>query len=579
VVTIILSQANSNCTININQPGSSHYNAATQVQRTFISQYGIVSSCSGVGSLANGGFENLPATQDATTNVETPGQWHGYNGSSHANQPRQILFLYDQSDNTSGHASLKIPGWSTSEGDHYIEVQRQISGFVQSGSDTATGYYDRLNGPPAAGNYWAELNATAQSTLYQTIQTLPGTTIRWSLKHRGRTYSVHTSAAVQASDTMYVKIGASLSSIDTQTTVTGHGSIKKYSAQPGHYWESQVTSSTYLSTPDAFTAADGALIDSLEYGWTRYEGSYVVPAGQTTTVFAFQGTGGWNSGVGNYLDDIQFSPLVACPASYSVVAGRTTTINPFDINLSGNANGNDAEDSYGWSNAFVSETITATAGTVSRTTYGGVSNRALVYSAPSTPGTYSLDFTISNPQGDFSNSRYTVTVVPDSKSRAPSDVPIDPRTTNYNLKLAQVTTATTNVLACVQQSDASGTVLSGALRFDIGNSGSADTSLTYSGENVSVAGDRSNSETLTGTLNAVNTALATLRIYRSDTPARLSSIFYIKFSSVVVVPPLYKPTDCSDSLNPQIKVLKVRPIPLTQLRSFTVLPKNGRQNN
>jgi hypothetical protein len=335
---------------------------------------------------------------------------------------------------------------------------------------------------------------------------------------------------------------------------------------------------TYDTTVDSGFTPTTSIGTTLANGWREYRGSYTVPSGQTTTRFAFAATGGSTTS-GNLLDDIQFSPLVACPATFSVVAGRTIMINPFDLNLNGNATGNDSGDSYGWSNAFVTETVTATSGSVSRGSYGGVSNRVIQYSAPSTPGNYSMSFTIANPDGDLSRSNYTINVVPDSKSRAPSDVPIDPRTTNYNINLAQVTTATTNVLACVQQSDASGTVISGALRFDVGTSGSTDTLLTYSGETVTVSNDRSNSETLTGTLKAVNTALTTLRIYRSDTPARLSSIFYIRFSSVLVVPPLYNPTNCTDSLSPQIKVLKVRPIPLTQIRSFTVLPKNGRQNN
>jgi len=576
------------CTIN-NVPGGTYVVRVVAINRSGLSSVAstisssftsngdvVVASCSGVGSLVNGGFENLPtaAISEATSsnNTNTPGTWHGYAGQYYY-QPRQILFLYDQSDNDSNHASRKLSGWSTTEADHFTEIQRQVAGYQQDGTHTTGNYYDYYNVAPSAGSYFAELNANATSTLYESVATLPGSTIRWSLKHRGRAF------AAGGTDTMYVKVGATLSSLDTQTTTAGHGDIKKYSAQAGHYWETTSTSSTYSTTSDTFTSNTGALTDSIEFGWTRYDGAYVVPAGQTSTIFAFQGTGGIQASIGNFLDDIQFSPLIACPATFSVVAGRTTTVNPFDVNLSGNANGNDAEDSYGWSNAYVTETITATGGSVSRTSYGGISNRAIVYSAPTTAGRYSLDFTISNPQGDRSRSTYTINVVPDSKSRAPSDIPIDPRTTSYNLNLVQVTTATTNVLACLQQSDASGTVISGALRFDVGTSGSTDTLLTYSRETVTVSNDRSNSETLTGTLKAVNTALSTLRIYRSDTPARLSSVFYIRFSSVVVVPPLYNPTNCTDSLSPQIKVLKVRPIPLTQIRSFTVLPKNGRQNN
>jgi hypothetical protein len=284
------------------------------------------------------------------------------------------------------------------------------------------------------------------------------------------------------------------------------------------------------------------------------------------------------------LDDIQFSPLVACPASFTVVAGRDAKINPFDINNNLNSSGHDSEDSFGWSDATVAETITATGGTLERTTglnenNNSVSNRAILYHAPSTPGTYTIDYTITNPQGDLSNSRYTVTVVPDSKSRAPSEVPLDPRTITYNLKLNQVTTATTNVLACIQQSNSGGSVISGTLQFDIHTSGSTDSTATYGGSTVTFTNDRSNYLQVSGPISSVNLALETLRISRTDTPARLSSTFYIRFSSVVTGLTLYTQTDCSDSNSSQIRVLKLRPIKLTQVRSFLAIPKNGRQNN
>jgi hypothetical protein len=553
VVTIILNQANSNCTININQPGSSHYNAATQVQRTFVSQYGIVVSCSGVGSLVNGDFENIPGSPTLEANntygTETIGLWHGYGANSN---PKQILFVYGASDTHT--STFKLSGWNTTAGDGYIEIQR-VDGTAAR-TDGTQGV-DAVGVVPASGSYHAELAARQISTLYQDVATLPGSVIRWSLKHRAR--------ATSGSDTMQVQIGTT-SSQTLQTVNARRTPTNNVYLAP-----------TYSTSVDSGFTPTTTISTSLANGWREYSGAYTVPAGQTLTRFAFVGTSG--TSVGNLLDDIKFSPLIACPASFSVVAGRSTTINPFDINNNQNTTGNDSEDSYGWSDAFVSETLTATAGTLSRASLNGVSNRAIVYSAPSIPGTYLIDYTISNPQGDLSNSRYTVTVVPDSKTRAPSELPIDPRTTNYNLQLAQVTTATTNVIACIQESNSSGAVTSGNLRFDVGASGAVDTTISNAGGGVTVVADRTNSIQLTGPISAVNSVLTTLRIYRSDTPARLSSIFYIRFSSVVTGLTLYNQSDCRDAQSSQIKVLKVRPIPLTQLRSFTVLPKNGRQNN
>lgn len=561
-ISVSLIQSNTDCTVNINQPGDGNYYAAPQVQLTFTSGFGIVASCTGVGSLLNGSFENFTPNSSET--------WTAYGGG-----PKQVLQL-NQS---------RVTGWLTTAGDSKIEIQRQVSGSGQDGTFKTGSYYDTKNIAPAAGSYWAELNANEVATLYQSISTIPGTTIRWSIKHRGRRFS--TGSSSNATDRMVVKIGSSIASADTQTASASHGSVRMFSPSGG-LWSTTDTPTypTYSTTPSStpsLLSSDGYMDDALESGWVLYKGSYVVPAGQTTTLFAFQALSP-STTFGNFLDDIQFSPLVACPASFTVVAGRDATINPFDINNNLNSGGHDSEDSFGWSDATVTETITATGGTLERTTglnenNNSVSNRAILYHAPTTPGTYTIDYTITNPEGDLSNSRYTVTVVPDSKSRAPSDLPIDPRTTNYNLQLAQVTTATTNVIACVQQSNAAGAVISGSLRFDVGVSGSVDSSISNASGGVTVAADRTNSVQLTGPISAVNSVLTTLRIYRSDTPARLSSVFYLRFSSVVTGLTLYNQSNCGNAQSSQIRVLKVRPISLTQIRSFTAVPKNGRQNN
>lgn len=108
--------------------------------------------------------------------------------------------------------------------------------------------------PAAAGKQFAELNANSASRLYQDVATTPGQTLTWSLKHRGRS----------GVDTMRVLIG-----------------------------------------PPSGTLQDvsGPLSDGTS-AWGTHPGTYTVPAGQTTTRFAFEAVGG--SSVGNFLDDITF---------------------------------------------------------------------------------------------------------------------------------------------------------------------------------------------------------------------------------------------------------------------------------
>lgn len=110
---------------------------------------------------------------------------------------------------------------------------------------------------PAEGTQFAELNANMPSALYQDVPTTPGTPVTWSLAHRGR-------AGV---DTMRVVIGP-----------------------PGG------------SLREVARLSDGTR------EWGRHTGTYVVPAGQTTTRFAFEAvsTATGNPTVGNFLDDIAF---------------------------------------------------------------------------------------------------------------------------------------------------------------------------------------------------------------------------------------------------------------------------------
>jgi hypothetical protein len=154
---------------------------------------------------------------------------------------------------------------------------------------------------------------------------------------------------------------------------------------------------------------------------------------------------------------------------------------------------------------------------------------------------------------------------------------MDPRTTAYNFNYPQVTTTTARVIACVRQADASGAIISGALRFDVGTRGTSQTTIDYGAESVTVSNDISNTLNITGPITAVNRALGGLWVTRSDTPARLSSRFYVHVSSIVTGLVLYSPNDCNTSVTNQIRVTTLRPITLTQTRRLTVPLKNGRQ--
>ncbi|MEA3505122.1 MAG: LruC domain-containing protein [Bacteroidota bacterium] len=132
-----------------------------------------------------------------------------------------------------------IPGWETTASDHRIEIWR--SGF---------------QGVPAQeGNQFFELNANMVADLFQELCLEPGSTIKWSVWHRGRS----------GVDVAEVKIGATVASaVALQVMTDGNNS------------------------------------------WGYYSGSYTVPEDQETTFFVFSSVSSAGSAsVGNFLDNFE----------------------------------------------------------------------------------------------------------------------------------------------------------------------------------------------------------------------------------------------------------------------------------
>lgn len=112
--------------------------------------------------------------------------------------------------------------------------------------------------PADTGSQFAELNANSASRLYQDIPTVPGEELTWALSHRART----------GTDVMRVLIGP----------VGGD------------------------------LAQNGPNLSSGVSRWDRFFGTYVVPAGQTSTRLAFEAvsSGSGLAAEGNFLDSITF---------------------------------------------------------------------------------------------------------------------------------------------------------------------------------------------------------------------------------------------------------------------------------
>ncbi len=151
------------------------------------------------------------------------------------------------------------------------------------------------------GNRFAELTAAQEGTaIYQDIATVPGTTLTWSLKHASLT-DAHT-------DGMRVLIGApgeEIAQEATRTSVNGNGDTL---GPVGTLIE------TTASRPTE--NGDGPL---MEPEWETYEGTYLVPEGQTVTRLTFENTSGIDRYSGNLLDDITLQ--VGWPLDYQLNGG------------------------------------------------------------------------------------------------------------------------------------------------------------------------------------------------------------------------------------------------------------------
>ena len=126
------------------------------------------------------------------------------------------------------------------------------------------------------GTYYLELNSDQPSLIYQDIFTIPGTTLVWSVAHRGR----------QNLDTATVLLGAPGNLTLVQTMVDG---------------------------PDT---------------WGDYSGVYTVPVGQTITRISLDSVLALSDTFGNFVDSVMLAPTppVACAPVFEACSDTNTTI-------------------------------------------------------------------------------------------------------------------------------------------------------------------------------------------------------------------------------------------------------------
>lgn len=164
-------------------------------------------------------------------------------------------------------------GWSSTQKDDTDNIQHK-AGAVEIQYDSQ------------ADNVYAELCAYEKGTaIYQDIKTVPGTLYKIRLKHASL-YSGYL-------DKMQVMVGAPghEQAVEmTRTSVNGNGDTLN---------EKSTTIATKVSNT-------GETDRNHENQWETYEGTYMIPDGQTTTRFTFRSVAAESIDRGNLLDDIVF---------------------------------------------------------------------------------------------------------------------------------------------------------------------------------------------------------------------------------------------------------------------------------
>ena len=191
------------------------------------------------------------------------------------------LFWKTTASNEEG-GQFTYPTGSTqqNDGEHYIEIID--TGTPKHQSDAA---YHHKQGTATNGTQYAEINAGAAGALYQTIATIPGTTMYWSVDHSGR----------DGTDTMAVVMmpESNAESITTQEQLR------------------QV-----LENPDKYGATVASDLSADKGVWITHSGQYTIPEGQYETRFFFMAVSTYNNEnyIGNHIDNVWFSQQIP-PAS------------------------------------------------------------------------------------------------------------------------------------------------------------------------------------------------------------------------------------------------------------------------
>lgn len=218
-----------------------------------------------------------------------------------------------------------LPGWHTTITS--MDSNYQGKRIIEAANASETYKVPNL----AGSSLVAELASTDVSCLFQEVATQPGKIYSWKLDHHGR------AGGAAGNDVMAVVIGPALTQEETESLATS-GVIKGGSDSVTYPYGTNASrteeKSLFNAIVNALKAQEGGTLPSSgEYvvpyvlpsgatrnyyvsmtsdprvanaSWGHYAGTYTVPEGQGSTVFAFANISSGSNGYGNLLDNVEF---------------------------------------------------------------------------------------------------------------------------------------------------------------------------------------------------------------------------------------------------------------------------------
>ena len=186
--------------------------------------------------------------------------------------------------------------WKTTASDNKIEIV-SCDPNKKDGESTHQSLANEWHGMnhAAEGTQYAELNANLESSLYQDVLSVPGTTMNWQAAHAPRLRNGSTT--YEGSDEMYVVI---MSSKMAEALSQNQAQLLKVAKS--------IANGNYVVDGIDYSGAGSFYCYNNESKWKTNSGQYLVPDGQYSTRYFFVSASSASKDitVGNQLDNLWF---------------------------------------------------------------------------------------------------------------------------------------------------------------------------------------------------------------------------------------------------------------------------------